>query len=327
MQDRDHPVCPKCGYDQSGEIATWTESCPIAGTCPECGLDFVWADLLDPSRVDVRWYVEHARSRFSILKRTIPTLWYLLIPNRFWKRIRPDAEIRIGLLSLWSVGIIFTGYILSTILLLAASFLERYSWRGGTSSITELVTNFDTKRAYDILSDPSWFKDKSLEAARFPYDEISRWWTSYEFLSLDAARSCAFAIACTLMWGLILGVIPTTRSIAKIRFAHITRAIILGLVVSATWFYLVRSIDAINWMCKIIYPSSLVGDYIGPVLAWIILAYAALWPQLSMIFAIRKSWSIRPSRLLITVGLLGSVVCSSIFVALLLQLVRIMRYA
>lgn len=322
-----HPICPKCGYDQSGEIATWQSRCPIDGTCPECGLDFAWAVLLDPSRVDVRWYIEHARSRFSILKRTIPTLWYLLIPNRFWERIRPAAEIRIRLLILWSVGIVFPGYILSTILLLAASFLQRYSWGGGTSSLTDLIANFNTKRAYEIVSDPAWLKGKSLEAARFPYDEIPRWWTSYEFLSLDAARSCTFAIACTLMWGLILGVIPTTRSIAKIRFAHITRAIILGLVVSVTWFHLVRSIDAINWMFKIIYRSSLVGDYIGPVLAWIILAYAALWPHLNMTFAIRKSWAIRPSRLLITVGMLGSVVCSSIFVALLLQLVRILRYA
>ncbi len=42
------PTCPKCGYDQSGEIATWESQCPLEGRCPECGFDFVWADVMDP---------------------------------------------------------------------------------------------------------------------------------------------------------------------------------------------------------------------------------------------------------------------------------------
>ena len=39
-----HRDCPRCGYDLSGEIATWTEACPVRGLCTECGLEFAWGE-------------------------------------------------------------------------------------------------------------------------------------------------------------------------------------------------------------------------------------------------------------------------------------------
>ncbi|MEZ6241532.1 MAG: hypothetical protein R3B57_00660 [Phycisphaerales bacterium] len=32
-----HPRCPFCAYDMSGEVRTWTTSCPLMARCPECG--------------------------------------------------------------------------------------------------------------------------------------------------------------------------------------------------------------------------------------------------------------------------------------------------
>lgn len=42
------PDCPRCGYDQSGLIATWSDHCPTAGLCSECGLSFYWSTVLNP---------------------------------------------------------------------------------------------------------------------------------------------------------------------------------------------------------------------------------------------------------------------------------------
>ena len=39
--------CPRCGYDLRGAIATWTEQCPLHGTCAGCGLQFAWPAFPD----------------------------------------------------------------------------------------------------------------------------------------------------------------------------------------------------------------------------------------------------------------------------------------
>lgn len=43
---RHTPRCPRCGYDQSGEVQTWRSACPLHGRCPECGLEFRWRYVL-----------------------------------------------------------------------------------------------------------------------------------------------------------------------------------------------------------------------------------------------------------------------------------------
>ena len=40
------PLCPRCRYDLAGVVASWSSACPCAGVCSECGLDFLWPDLL-----------------------------------------------------------------------------------------------------------------------------------------------------------------------------------------------------------------------------------------------------------------------------------------
>lgn len=44
----DTPTCPKCGYDLSGAVRSWTDRCPTKGVCSECGLEFNWGVLLLP---------------------------------------------------------------------------------------------------------------------------------------------------------------------------------------------------------------------------------------------------------------------------------------
>lgn len=40
--------CPKCDYDLGGIRASWRESCPLRGVCPECGFQFNWGHLITP---------------------------------------------------------------------------------------------------------------------------------------------------------------------------------------------------------------------------------------------------------------------------------------
>src|SRR5262249_6813429 len=33
------PACPRCGYDLTGAVGSWTLTCPLGIRCSECGLD------------------------------------------------------------------------------------------------------------------------------------------------------------------------------------------------------------------------------------------------------------------------------------------------
>ena len=52
------PDCPRCGYELRGLPIPGGQSPAGPGQCPECGLAFEWAALLDPLFTAPRWFVE-----------------------------------------------------------------------------------------------------------------------------------------------------------------------------------------------------------------------------------------------------------------------------
>ncbi len=95
------PSCPRCGYDLTGVVTSWAESCPLEGVCSECGLGFLWHDVVRADTLVVDGFVEHAvgfRQRFRWSWRTWGwTLW----PARFWRRVGITSPPRIGAILLW----------------------------------------------------------------------------------------------------------------------------------------------------------------------------------------------------------------------------------
>jgi hypothetical protein len=60
MSDASACACIRCGYDLSGQVAAWTDRCPLHGVCPECGLGLRWDEVLVPARVAPGWSIEHS---------------------------------------------------------------------------------------------------------------------------------------------------------------------------------------------------------------------------------------------------------------------------
>lgn len=83
------PICPRCRYDQSGDVVRWTEQCPLAGLCPECGLRFEWREVFHGAW-EPEWWVERRES--SLRFRALRTLLHALWPITFWKRIRLEFD-------------------------------------------------------------------------------------------------------------------------------------------------------------------------------------------------------------------------------------------
>jgi hypothetical protein len=56
--------CPRCGYDQAGEIARWEvadpPACPLHGQCTECGLGLEWRLVMRPELQVPLWFIETA---------------------------------------------------------------------------------------------------------------------------------------------------------------------------------------------------------------------------------------------------------------------------
>lgn len=133
------PNCPRCGYDLSGAVDSWTDRCPLEGVCPECGYLVVWSEIFRFG--DCPWLFEwYGRRSF---RRLWVTIWRALWPWSFFRSVRevrgrPTDAMASGLMILLVIHL-FT---------LAASLLGRDAvpiwpyasgprWRHGRS---ELIT-------------------------------------------------------------------------------------------------------------------------------------------------------------------------------------------
>ena len=114
------PICPVCGYDQSGVIASWAESCPLEGVCSECGSVLRWQEIHRPDLFASARFAEDPRSKkWKGLARTGVRVAF---PKRFWaeaSRTQPLAVRRL-------IGSVITGVGLTTtpLLLLSAAFVS-----------------------------------------------------------------------------------------------------------------------------------------------------------------------------------------------------------
>lgn len=98
------PRCPRCGYDQSGIVATWGDRCPLRGRCSECGLDFWWRQVMPEQVLGPAWSVEHGERLTP--RRLARAYWAGLWQRGLWgrfelvSRTHPRRLLVFGLVSL-----------------------------------------------------------------------------------------------------------------------------------------------------------------------------------------------------------------------------------
>ena len=91
--------CPRCGYDVSGVVPTWTTACPLEGRCSECGLSFQWVDIYVPERLFPSWSIEHCRRRR--IRAFFATLKLALQPRRLWSQMPLALPIKLSRLAVF----------------------------------------------------------------------------------------------------------------------------------------------------------------------------------------------------------------------------------
>ncbi|MBL8887095.1 MAG: hypothetical protein JNK16_10565 [Phycisphaerales bacterium] len=116
------PLCPRCRYDQSGNVVRWTEECPLEGLCPECGLRFEWRDVFGEPLIP-EWWIERdeSRLRFRAARTLLRSLW----PVSFWRRIRLEFDGRLRN-SIWLLVFLLGCFYVSEAIATAAALYDLY---------------------------------------------------------------------------------------------------------------------------------------------------------------------------------------------------------
>ncbi len=84
--------CPRCGYDQSGVISSWCDSCPLLGTCSECGLTFEWRRIHAGEGLAPGWSFEHGELSW---RRLAGTLARGVVPWVLWRGVPIECPVRV----------------------------------------------------------------------------------------------------------------------------------------------------------------------------------------------------------------------------------------
>lgn len=299
MQERDRPICPKCGYDQTGEIATWDTQCPIRGICTECGLEFNWSNVMRPELGQVPWYVEHAKGVRRFIWRSVRTPFHLILPHRFWNQLDPAKPVSIVRLILWLILMVF---IVHTLVGIPNGYNAwiRSNWLWGQVAFPQYVQMSGNYAYAEMLFDGYFYP--YLDA--WPQASSHKWTLDVHwgwYFRTDPSFSPHFAsIGMLLLWSIVLLAIPHTRRLAKLRKRHVVRAIILSIfmiVMSYELTHLIRTMFELEWIPRSIFP---VLDGLPALFCWV-------WLLVFWGCAVHIGWLIRPSRLLIALGTIASI--------------------
>ncbi len=234
------PSCPRCGYDQSGAIASWNHteslSCPLTGTCSECGLEFHWYDVLFAERLRMPGFYEHGTGlAFASAWRTLVwTLW----PPTFWSRVKLEHPVRWRRALLWLIvllvpfqaaHIMFDAWSQMRIQAAAAAaasatpipglsgtvtFIQP-PWQAGVIGrwLTPVLSTMDLRYQF-VRQGPS---GASALPAADPFFGVRSGWHEWPYFAMPTLWF-SFSLPIMLM------LLPQTRKLAKIQRSHVFRA-------------------------------------------------------------------------------------------------------
>jgi hypothetical protein len=227
----DAVICPRCGYDQRGVMATWSESCPLQGTCSECGLELEWAPVLTNKFNMPRWCVERTERWFHIPWRSVTTLAHTFWPWSFWKLLKMTHEIRWRRIAAYLVVWLLVFYVLFASVQACVAWRDWAMWQGlwysaGTNAIS--ISQFDRTLHAFMLP----FSAKSPGVVGPPLGPVPLT-SPRELLSVYSTAAWlmgapSYLISMMLMAAATFAVLPWSRRMAKVRWSHIFRVMLYG---------------------------------------------------------------------------------------------------
>lgn len=295
-------ICPKCGYDQRGEISRWESVCPMEGRCPECGLGFLWRDIFDPVRNELGWYVEHTHSVLGIFGRTPGTLMRLVIPYVYWRTVGVEKSIRLRVLAIWLI-------VFWVVLHLVLSIPYGMGvWSGMSSqfygSIGELYGQAGVKGLLvPIVNAVGWPWFDAWADYRNGSVHFGASWTRQGVVLKDYLTPMVPLFGMSLLWVVVLLATPITRRRAKIRSAHVARAALISMVPVILAYELARLVEGLDDWMRI---GNTVSNDWARGFGAVVMPALVLWMLVFWALAVKVGWKVRPCGVLIFLGSIAS---------------------
>ena len=195
-------ICPRCGYDLSGETSRWVEACPLRGRCPECGTEFEWLRIFYAKFYELPWLVEHGRGVRQFVNRWAPTLARVLWPPKFWREVGVTRPVNATKALLWLLV---------------------------PCVVMHLIASGIALRTTALYRTGPLFADDFVEALGEPFTGFDWMWNQRWAYDLPLPGGMSGLPAATVTFSLMLALLPWTRHLAKLRTVHLCRAVIYSL--------------------------------------------------------------------------------------------------
>lgn len=227
-------VCPRCGYDLAGQAAAANVGAceellatdDRRGVCSECGLGFLWVDVVDPTRHRLPWLVEHPPTSASVtnrrggyLCRAAATWVRVLVPWRFWSNVRLETAFSGLRLALWPVALILPIQLVWSVMM-------------GVVRLKYLADTAGGKL-------PRWNAEYTrymLDAVATPIGRVHNAGSNLTFGLARPSASTAIPLGISVMMPVLLLVLSRSRAASRVRARHVLRAGVYGLAWTVVWY-------------------------------------------------------------------------------------------
>ncbi|MBL8990028.1 MAG: hypothetical protein JNJ48_00450 [Phycisphaerae bacterium] len=288
------PRCPRCGYDQSGAVATWTDACPLKATCPECGWEFAVCDAMNPRRTDLPWLHEHTPGRGLGVGRALRTLVRALFPWWYWTCVGLACRVSVVRLVLWAL-LLFGGVHAAGA---AVRTYHNLTW------VSSLKVNVSPEFVWTGIVN-AWLTPFARAQWNGPWN-----WSITPTLGFWGWQALA-AVAPLPLVPVMLLLLGSSRAVTRVRFGHIARAAVMQLtvfIVPATLFALTALEQSPTALAAYYQPfSDLLRQWGGFVMAGCGLWWMAFW-----YFAIVRGYRLPRGRLIWALLMVASALLGAI---------------
>ncbi|MCA9274922.1 MAG: hypothetical protein KDA29_02755 [Phycisphaerales bacterium] len=295
------PICPKCGYDQSGEIATWESQCPVHGVCSECGIRFQWIEVFRPAMHDLPWYAEHGRSIRSRLWRTPGTLRRLILPHQFWAQLGVTKRISVWGLCVWLL-LIMLGMHLLIAIPAGWSRWDSRNWQG--LSLDQYFMSYGyygyAQILFDGIAHPFFYALPNSAGYIVSLDVYRSTWLNSMTMYHQFLRPMGVQVGFVITWIIVLFAIPQTRRLAKIRTGHLARAAILSMFAVVFSYEMHKLFNAMHGSGGL---TRMLIEQIEPLFSLSMI----IWQIAFWACAIVIGWRVEQWKLLVTLGTIAAI--------------------
>lgn len=208
-------------------------SCPLEGTCAECGLPMRWAEVVAPDKFVPRWSVEYETGSIGILRGAARCVLRSFRPWRFWKSMKLSDPVRGKRLVVYVLLLVMLPAVLAWLEQGVAAVAVRY--RMGTNPQVRAIAYSYTEAVFDAMLRPMQRTSTGIVflwgGQSFAYPTVNGWSLQAGFPLAEWGAALGFAVVVALILPATFVLLPISRRRAKVRWPHVWRVAAYSLVI------------------------------------------------------------------------------------------------